>query len=74
MKLSLLPKMQRTVWKSKSVRKDCIVISDYARNGREAVNMVQTLAGISINENRSYIKEEDIEWMAHSSQLSPTNG
>ena len=45
------------------------VISNYARNGREAVNMVQTLAGISINENRSYIKEEDIEWMAHSSQL-----
>ena len=46
------------------------VISNYARNGREAVNMVQTLAGISINENRSYIKEEDIEWMAHSSQLA----
>lgn len=46
------------------------VISNYARNGREAVNMIQTLAGISINENRSYIKEEDIEWMAHSSQLT----
>lgn len=46
-------------------------ISNYARNGREAVNMIQTLAGISINENRSYIKEEDIEWMAHSSQLTP---
>lgn len=45
-------------------------ISDYARNGREAVNMIQTLAGISINEDRSYIKEEDIEWMAHSSQLT----
>lgn len=45
-------------------------ISNYARNGREAVNMIQTLAGISINENRSYIKEEDIEWMAHSSQLT----
>ncbi len=45
-------------------------ISDYARNGREAVNMIQTLAGISINEDRSYIKDEDIEWMAHSSQLT----
>ena len=45
-------------------------ISDYARNGREAVNMIQTLTGISINENRSYIREEDIEWMAHSSQLT----
>lgn len=45
------------------------IMSDYARNGREAVNMVQTLAGISINENRSDIKEKDIEWMIHSSQL-----
>lgn len=45
-------------------------ISNYARNGREAVNMIQTLTGISINENRSYIREEDIEWMAHSSQLT----
>ncbi|MBX9954499.1 ATP-dependent protease LonB [Peribacillus simplex] len=44
-------------------------ISDYARNGREAVNMIQTLAGISINENRTFIREEDIDWMAHSSQL-----
>ena len=32
--------------------------------------MIQTLAGISINEDRSYIKDEDIEWMAHSSQLT----
>ncbi|MFJ7991091.1 ATP-dependent protease LonB [Peribacillus frigoritolerans] len=46
-------------------------ISDYARNGREAVNMIQTLAGISINENRTFIREEDIDWMAHSSQLTP---
>ncbi|MCY8937687.1 ATP-dependent protease LonB [Peribacillus frigoritolerans] len=45
-------------------------ISDYARNGREAVNMIQTLAGISINENRTFIREEDIDWMAHSSQLT----
>ena len=46
------------------------MISDYARNGREAVNMIQTLAGISINEDRSFIGDEDIEWMAHSSQLT----
>ena len=50
------------------------MISDYARNGREAVNMIQTLAGIAINEDRSFIKEEDIEWMAHSSQLTSENG
>ncbi|SFC55101.1 Lon-like ATP-dependent protease [Bacillus sp. OV322] len=46
-------------------------ISGYARNGREAVNMVQTLAGISITEDRNFIKDEDIEWIAHSSQLTP---
>ena len=44
-------------------------ISDYARNGREAVNMIQTLAGIAINEDQTFIREEDIDWMAHSSQL-----
>jgi Lon-like ATP-dependent protease len=32
--------------------------------------MIQTLAGISINENRTFIREEDIDWMAHSSQLT----
>lgn len=46
-------------------------ISEYARNGREAVNMVQILAGIAITEDRSYIRDEDIEWIAHSSQLTP---
>lgn len=46
-------------------------IAEYARNGREAVNMVQTLAGISITEDRDYIKDEDIAWMAHTSQLTP---
>ncbi|CAH0346321.1 ATP-dependent protease LonB [Bacillus sp. CECT 9360] len=46
-------------------------ISEYARNGREAVNMVQILAGIAITEERPYIKDEDIEWIAHSSQLTP---
>ena len=29
-------------------------ISDYARNGREAVNMIQTLAGIAINEEQVF--------------------
>lgn len=47
------------------------IISEYARNGREAVNMVQILAGIAITEERSFIKDGDIEWIAHSSQLSP---
>lgn len=46
-------------------------ISTYAKNGREAVNMVQIAAGLAITANRDFIKDEDIEWVIHSSQLSP---
>lgn len=46
-------------------------LANYARNGREAVNMIQTSAGLAIQANRDYIKDEDIEWVVHSSQLSP---
>nr|WP_295971477.1 ATP-dependent protease LonB [uncultured Bacillus sp.] len=47
------------------------ILSSYARNGREAVNMIQLSAGLAITEDRDYIKEEDIQWVVHSSQLSP---
>ncbi|PLR93689.1 ATP-dependent protease LonB [Bacillus sp. T33-2] len=46
-------------------------LSNYARNGREAVNMVQIAAGLAISDERSFIKEEEIEWVIHSSQLTP---
>ncbi|WP_246940958.1 ATP-dependent protease LonB [Bacillus pinisoli] len=46
-------------------------LSTYARNGREAVNMVQIAAGLAISEDRNHIKTDDIEWVIHSSQLSP---
>ncbi|WP_077214154.1 ATP-dependent protease LonB [Bacillus dakarensis] len=46
-------------------------LANYARNGREAVNMIQTSAGLAIQSNRDHIKDEDIEWVVHSSQLSP---
>ncbi|MER2059774.1 MAG: ATP-dependent protease LonB [Niallia sp.] len=46
-------------------------LSDYARNGREAVNMVQISAGLAIGEERSFIKDDEIEWVINSSQLSP---
>jgi len=57
--------------KMKITEKGLEAIAEYARNGREAVNIVQTLAGIAITEDRTYIKETDIEWIAHSSQLTP---
>lgn len=47
------------------------VIGNFASNGREAVNMVQSAAGLAITENRDYIKDEDIEWIVQSSQMSP---
>lgn len=47
------------------------ILSKYARNGREAVNLVQTAASLSIQEDRNYIKDEDIEWVVHASQLVP---
>ncbi|PWW19676.1 Lon-like ATP-dependent protease [Cytobacillus oceanisediminis] len=47
------------------------ILANYARNGREAVNMIQISAGISITEDRNYIKDEDIEWVIQSSQLTP---
>lgn len=46
-------------------------LSDYAKNGREAVNIVQIAAGLAITENRKGIKDEDIEWIINSSQLTP---
>jgi ATP-dependent Lon protease len=46
-------------------------LSDYARNGREAVNMVQISAGLAIGEERSFIKDDEVEWVINSSQLSP---
>ncbi|MFB6467953.1 ATP-dependent protease LonB [Cytobacillus sp. Hz8] len=47
------------------------ILAQYSRNGREAVNMIQISAGLSITEDRNFIKDEDIEWVVHSSQLTP---
>ncbi|MED4055941.1 ATP-dependent protease LonB [Niallia taxi] len=46
-------------------------LAEYARNGREAVNIVQISAGLAISEDRTYIKNDELEWVIHSSQLSP---
>ncbi|KYD30856.1 MULTISPECIES: ATP-dependent protease LonB [Bacillaceae] len=47
------------------------ILASYARNGREAVNIMQIAAGIAISEKRETILDKDIEWVIHSSQLSP---
>lgn len=47
------------------------IISRYAKNGREAVNVVQIAAGIATAEDRQKITASDVEWVIHNSQLSP---
>ena len=47
------------------------IISKYASNGREAVNIIQTAIGININEGRSKVLTRDIEWVINSGQYSP---
>ncbi|GAW93307.1 ATP-dependent protease LonB [Calderihabitans maritimus] len=47
------------------------VISKYATNGREAVNIVQIAGGIALTQGRSYISTEDIEWVVNSGQYLP---
>lgn len=43
----------------------------YADNGREAVNLVQVAAGITLSEQRDKILSKDIEWVINNSQLTP---
>ncbi|MBU2658437.1 MULTISPECIES: ATP-dependent protease LonB [Bacillus] len=47
------------------------LLTSYTRNGRESVNMIQIAAGMAVTENRKDITIEDIEWVIHSSQLTP---
>ncbi len=46
-------------------------ISDYADNGRDAVNIVQTAGSCAALENRNRITIEDIEWIAETSRYTP---
>lgn len=47
------------------------LISQYATNGREAVNIIQTAAGLAITDGRRSIGVEDVAWVITSGQLSP---
>ncbi|MBA4541422.1 MULTISPECIES: ATP-dependent protease LonB [Thermoactinomyces] len=47
------------------------VITKYAMNGRDAVNIVQTSVGLAMSENRSRVEADDVEWVVNSSQLNP---
>lgn len=47
------------------------IITKYATNGRDAVNLIQITAGLAITENRKKILVKDVEWVVNSSQYSP---
>lgn len=47
------------------------IVTKYATNGRDAVNLIQITAGLAITEGRNKITVKDIEWVIHSSQYSP---
>mgnify|MGYP002397999326 CR=1 FL=1 len=47
------------------------VVKKYATNGREAVNIIQLAVGIAMTDNRHEISAADVEWVVHSSQISP---
>ena len=46
-------------------------LSEYANNGREAVNIIQTAGSCAALESRNEISIEDVEWVAESCRYSP---
>lgn len=55
-----------------TVEEDALkLISKYCSNGREVVNLIQLCAGIAINENRTFINIEDVEWVIEQGEYSP---
>lgn len=47
------------------------MVTNYTRNGRETVNVVQISAGVALGEGRKAIQVEDVEWVVYFSQLTP---
>ncbi len=47
------------------------VVKKFAKNGREAVNMIQIAAGLAQCKGSSILEGKDMEWVAESSRLSP---
>lgn len=47
------------------------VLTKYANNGRDGVNMIQIAAGIAMTEGKRIILKKNIEWVVNSGQYSP---
>lgn len=46
-------------------------VSDYAKSGRDAVNMMQTAGSLARSEGRSHITAADILWVAEAGRYAP---
>ncbi|MGM9988613.1 MAG: ATP-dependent protease LonB [Bacillaceae bacterium] len=54
------------------IDEECMtLVSEYARNGREALNLIQIVAGLAITEEKTHISLKDMQWMIEASQLVP---
>ena len=47
------------------------VLTKYASNGRDAVNMIQIAAGLALTDGRKTIEKKDLEWVVSSGQYAP---
>lgn len=47
------------------------IVSQYAQNGRDAVNIIQIAGGIALVEGRGMITKKDIEWVVEFGHYSP---
>lgn len=45
-------------------------VSKYCTNGREVINLIQLASGIAINEDRTEITLEDVEWVLENGQYN----
>jgi len=48
-----------------------VEISNYASNGREAVNIVQIAGGLALTEHRDGIELQDVQWVIQFSHINP---
>lgn len=47
------------------------LVSTYAKNGREAINLIQLAGGMVLTSGRKELVEDDIQWVVSVSRLSP---
>lgn len=47
------------------------IIGRYCSNGRDAVNLIQLASGIALNENKTMIGIDDVEWVIENGRYSP---